>query len=633
MNIFACLVHEAPDCVGDLLDNLQFLDPDSVVLLYDGSGGSLTLPERSGVLVHPEPRAMKWGKLHDFALDCMRFALERLDFDTLTIVDSDQLAIRAGYSRFVATFLTTHPDAGCLVSAAGVQPRTTRIGPPQAAWREFEFWRPFLRRFPGGEHMFPHWTFWPSTVFTRRAAEDLVALWGDEELQGILARTKIWASEEVLLPSLVALSGHRVLDNPCTYNLVEYRATYTVAQLDAAMDRPSAFWAHPVPRVYGDPLRFHVRSRFGAYLPASGTPAEPFEAPEARPLPLLLPLIKRMEAVEGWLSPGEADLLAAAAARAFSELAAPCAIVEVGSYCGRATVVLGAMAKAVGRGSLVHAIDPHDGKLGARGEIVAGLADSSTRLRRHLEEAGLSGVVRHIKAYSGEVSWNTPIGLLVIDHLHDYASVAADFSALQRFVVDGGLVAFHDYGRFPGVTAFVDDLLATGAYASVQRIETLFVVRKTGSLALPALGRVVARTTATRRDRQRWTATRRHCWPWRRRERWLPAAPVPSSSRAVQDHGRALRSPPPPTLRPAPPESLRDPGQCCRCLRRALPLVVGGGQDPESAAAGLRRLGTRWPRAATSPCGSAPTATLPRWRPSGRPCAAGPSSRRPGPGA
>ena len=82
--------------MGDLLDNLQFLDPDSVVLLYDGSGGSLTLPERSGVLVHPEPRAMKWGKLHDFALDCMRFALERLDFDTLTIVDSDRSRFALG---------------------------------------------------------------------------------------------------------------------------------------------------------------------------------------------------------------------------------------------------------------------------------------------------------------------------------------------------------------------------------------------------------------------------------------------------------------------------------------------------------------------------------------------------------
>ena len=442
--------------------------------------------------------------------------------------------------------------------------------------------------------MFPHWTFWPSTVFTRRAAEDLVALWGDEELQGILARTKIWASEEVLLPSLVALSGHRVLDNPCTYNLVQYRATYTVAQLDAAMDRPSAFWAHPVPRVYGDPLRFHVRSRFGAYLPASGTPAEPFEAPEARPLPLLLPLIKRMEAVEGWLSPGEADLLAAAAARAFSELAAPCAIVEVGSYCGRATVVLGAMAKAVGRGSLVHAIDPHDGKLGARGEIVAGLADSSTRLRRHLEEAGLSGVVRHIKAYSGEVSWNTPIGLLVIDHLHDYASVAADFSALQRFVVDGGLVAFHDYGRFPGVTAFVDDLLATGAYASVQRIETLFVVRKTGSLALPALGRVVGQNDGHPEgspEVDRDEAALLALAATRALAACSAGAIVEAGSPGPRE-GLALAAAADAAARPGPIHCATQDNAVDASGGLCL-LVVGGGQDPESAAAGLRRFGNQ----------------------------------------
>jgi hypothetical protein len=70
--------------VADLVANLQYLDPDSTVLLYDGSGGAL-LGELSrltgpGVLVHPNPRAMAWGKLHGFALECMRFALERLDF-------------------------------------------------------------------------------------------------------------------------------------------------------------------------------------------------------------------------------------------------------------------------------------------------------------------------------------------------------------------------------------------------------------------------------------------------------------------------------------------------------------------------------------------------------------------------
>ena len=35
-HVIACLVHEAPRCVLDLVDNLRFLDPDATVLLYDG---------------------------------------------------------------------------------------------------------------------------------------------------------------------------------------------------------------------------------------------------------------------------------------------------------------------------------------------------------------------------------------------------------------------------------------------------------------------------------------------------------------------------------------------------------------------------------------------------------------------
>ena len=35
-NVFACLVHENPECVVDLVQNLRYLDPSSTVLLYDG---------------------------------------------------------------------------------------------------------------------------------------------------------------------------------------------------------------------------------------------------------------------------------------------------------------------------------------------------------------------------------------------------------------------------------------------------------------------------------------------------------------------------------------------------------------------------------------------------------------------
>jgi hypothetical protein len=297
-HVIACLVHEAPRCVLDLVDNLRFLDPDALVLLYDGGTSGvcrgLRLEGCQGVVVHPAPRAMAWGRLHDFAVDCMWYALAELDPASLTMVDSDQLAVRPGYSRHLSAFLDAHPRAGCLVSAPGVQPRSTLIGPAQAAWSEFPLWQPYLRRFPGGEERFPHWTFWPATVFTRGAAEDVVAMWQDEQFQDILGRSSLWASEEVLLPTLVALAGHEVVQNWSSYDFVRYRKPLWPSEIEAALERPDVFWVHPVARDYGDPIRATVRIRFEGYgrdslgcSPAPGRPAPtpPLKAPASRRLP------------------------------------------------------------------------------------------------------------------------------------------------------------------------------------------------------------------------------------------------------------------------------------------------------------------------------------------------------------
>src|SRR6266487_6435182 len=140
-NVFACLVHERQDAIVDLVRNLQHLDPDSTILLYNGGHDPQLLdrafaPGSDAPLVHPRPRPLAWGRLHDFALDCMRFALDTLSFDTLTIVDSDQLAARPGYSAQLAAHLATRPDVGMLGNAPGVHPAATRIGPPAAALKE-----------------------------------------------------------------------------------------------------------------------------------------------------------------------------------------------------------------------------------------------------------------------------------------------------------------------------------------------------------------------------------------------------------------------------------------------------------------------------------------------------------------
>src|SRR5206468_747976 len=70
-NVFACLVHESQECVIDLVRNLRFADPSSVILLYNGGTNPQLLHrfpfESLGTVVYPSPKPMKWGRLHEFA--------------------------------------------------------------------------------------------------------------------------------------------------------------------------------------------------------------------------------------------------------------------------------------------------------------------------------------------------------------------------------------------------------------------------------------------------------------------------------------------------------------------------------------------------------------------------------------
>jgi hypothetical protein len=488
-NIFAVLVHESQECIIDLVRNLHWLDPASLILLYNGGRDPKLLPDRFpfeqfGAVVHPAPRPMQWGRLHPFALDCMSWACDNRTFDTLTVVDSDQLATRPGYSEYLGRHLAALPRAGVLGNSRAVEVPGTRIGPAEAALREIELWRPLLREFPDGEAKFVHWCFWPSTVFTADAARDLVALFAaNRVLQGIMAASRIWATEEVILPTLVALMGYEICNNPCSCDFVKYRVPYSLPQLESALDRSDVFWMHPVPRRYDDPLRKRIREKFDHHQKqavAAQAPVPPGRGGAVRLL-LTTPILRRMQGIDGWLEEAEADLLIAAVTRA-AALPQARAVVEVGSYCGRATVVLGSALDAIDDGAhaiRIHAIDPHDGVLGALDQGILRVAPSLSAFRRNIANAGLEHLVEPIVKRASEIEWDTPICLLLIDGLHDYANVARDFHQFERSIVSGGFVAFHDYARyFPGVMAFVDELLARGSYEKVDQALSMIVLRK-----------------------------------------------------------------------------------------------------------------------------------------------------------
>jgi predicted O-methyltransferase YrrM len=487
-NIFACLVHESQECIIDLIQNLKALDPTSAILLYNGSANpdllNQSLPlARSGAEVHPNPRPLSWGRLHEFALDCMEFALERHSFDTLTVVDSDQLCARRGYSEYLTNFLNGRNRVGLLGNSPAIQSARNAVGPSVAAHQEFELWRPFLKRFSDGEQKFVHWTFWPSTVFTAHAARDLVEIFRhDLQLQEIMSRTRIWASEEIILATVAALIGYDIAQNPCSYDYVRYRVPYSLRDIEMALTRPDIFWIHPVPRRYNDPLRTYLRQKHDHYAAAAQKanrmPTE--ESQDQLPLLLTLPILARMRPIEGWLSDEEADLLIAALCRTLSALGDGGAVVEIGSYCGRSTVVLASVLQSLqSKLSKVYAIDPHDGRLGSMDQGVQRYEPSLQKFHRNIAATGLTPFVQAIQGQPSNLQWDKPISFLLIDGMHDYVNVARDFYKFEPWLGPGSCVAFHDYAPYyPGVVKFVDQLMADGIYRRASNVSSLVVLQR-----------------------------------------------------------------------------------------------------------------------------------------------------------
>ena len=505
-NIFACLVHENQDCVIDLVRNLRYLDPDSTILLYNGGADSSLLSggfpfERYGAIVHPRPQRLAWGRLHPFALDCMQFALDHFPFRTLTIVDSDQLAVRPGYSAYLMSFLNGKDGIGMLGNSAVRQPPNSRISPVQNAYREIDLWRPWLRRFRDGEQKFVGWSFWPSTVFTAEGARDLVQLFAsDTLLQEIMGRTKIWASEEIILPTLLALLDYDIVKNPCSDDYVQYRRNYNLQQIKAAQQRKDIFWVHPIPRSYNHPLRAQVRASFRNYE-QKAEPEVTMSIEQLQPeegLLLTLPILARMKQIEGWLTEEEADLLMGATTLALTRLPDAESVVEVGSYCGRSTSVIAGVVKAMRPSARIYAIDPHDGRVGALDQGIQVMPPTLEKLKRNLKDAGLAQVVEIVVSRSWEVAWSKPVSLVFIDGLHDYANVARDFYHFEPSLLCDGYAAFHDYADYyPGVKAFVNELLRSGRYVKIQIAGSMIVLRKVAEstqaeAARPAAAEVMA---------------------------------------------------------------------------------------------------------------------------------------------
>lgn len=207
-------------------------------------------------------------------------------------------------------------------------------------------------------------------------------------------------------------------------------------------------------------------------------------------------ILAAFEAAKGFMPVDEGLALYAAAEQA-AGLGLP--LLEVGTYCGRSTVLLAAAAREAGttavtvdhhRGSEEQqpGWEYHDASLVDGGDEGVGLMDTLPTFRRTLHRAGLEEHVVAMVGRSPRVAalWRAPLGLVFIDGGHTDEHATADYEGWAPHVAPGGLLVVHDVFPDPadgGQAPYRVYLraLESGAFTEISVTHSLRVLQRSGT--------------------------------------------------------------------------------------------------------------------------------------------------------
>jgi hypothetical protein len=177
---------------------------------------------------------------------------------------------------------------------------------------------------------------------------------------------------------------------------------------------------------------------------------------------------------------------------------------EIGSYCGKSSIWLGAAARH--SGTVLYALDHHRGSEENQPgwewhepdlvDPAVGRIDTLPHFRRTVHDAGLEGSVVALVGNSPTVGrhWTTPLALLFIDGGHGTDPAHRDFELWTPHVAPGGLLCIHDVfpdpadgGRPP--FEIYERALHSRQFIDVRAVGSLRVLqRRSGQAAVgPAL--------------------------------------------------------------------------------------------------------------------------------------------------
>jgi hypothetical protein len=175
---------------------------------------------------------------------------------------------------------------------------------------------------------------------------------------------------------------------------------------------------------------------------------------EAVPSPALDPNLRdKALAARGFMPPDEGDALYAAGLDAVASVPTS-PLLEIGTYCGKSAIWLGAAARS--GSTVLFTVDHHRGSEENQPgwewhepdlvDPAVGKIDTLPLFRRTVADAGLEDAVVAVVADAPVLArhWRTPLALLFIDGGHGTEPAHRDFEQWTPWVAPNGLLCIHD---------------------------------------------------------------------------------------------------------------------------------------------------------------------------------------------
>jgi predicted O-methyltransferase YrrM len=196
---------------------------------------------------------------------------------------------------------------------------------------------------------------------------------------------------------------------------------------------------------------------------------------------------------KGFMPDDEGQALFLAARAASTRPEATGVMVEIGAWCGKSTLYLGAAAEEAG--ATLFSVDHHHGSEENQAgwehhdpEVVdpeTNRIDTLPFWRRSVDSAGLGACVVGVVGDSPVVAaaWRTPLDLCFVDGGHGREPAWADYRGWSPHVAVGGFLAIHDVFSDPadgGIPPYeiYQAALASGSFEEASVCGSLRVLRK-----------------------------------------------------------------------------------------------------------------------------------------------------------